>query len=135
MSGWRTATYTKALPQVKTHFWTWSSLLIFDCILFELSEMEERGRIPVDLPHEKPTTSYWQDPPDRIADLRTTVELPSHADYVVVGSGITGVCIAYNILAREPGANVVLLEARQACSGATGRNGNKTGIYTRSDQR
>lgn len=85
--------------------------------------MEERGKVPVGLPHVNPTTSYWRDPPDRIADLRTTVDLPSYADYVVVGSGITGACIAYNILERKPKAKVVLLEARQACSGATGRNG------------
>ena len=82
--------------------------------------MEERGKVPVGLPHVRPTTSYWQDPPARVADLRTTVELPSRADYVVVGSGITGARIAYNIIEREPDAKVVLLEARQACSGATG---------------
>lgn len=90
--------------------------------------MEERGEIPVGLPHERPTTSYWQSPLDSIADLTATPPLPSETDYVIVGSGITGACIAYNILERKPGAKVLLLEARQACSGATGRNGKKTSL-------
>lgn len=90
--------------------------------------MEVRGNIPVGLPHEVPTTAYWQIQPDPIADLRTTPALPSKTDYVVVGSGITGACIAYDILERQPGAKVLLLEARQACSGATGRNGKEASL-------
>lgn len=85
--------------------------------------MEERAKIPPGLPRKNPTVSYWQDPPDGIADLRTTEILPTSADYVVVGSGISGAFIALNILKAKPEAQVVLLEARSACSGATGRNG------------
>lgn len=88
--------------------------------------MEERGRVPVSLPHPNPTRSYWQNPPSDIAELRTTSFLPDQADYVIVGSGISGACVAYNILLRQPKASVILLEARQACSGATGRNGGHT---------
>ena len=88
--------------------------------------MEERGKIPTDLPHPNPTTSYWQNPPSDISDCRTTPQLPSTAEYVVIGSGISGSFIAYNLLEQYPGANVVMLEARQACSGATGRNGGHT---------
>jgi glycine/D-amino acid oxidase-like deaminating enzyme len=88
--------------------------------------MEARGSIPVSLPHANPTISYWQDPPSCIADLRSTPDLPGHADYVVVGSGISGACIAYDLLIHEPDASVLMLEARQACSGATGRNGGHT---------
>ena len=88
--------------------------------------MEERARIPPGLPREHPTTAYWQDPPSDIADLRTTPDLPSSADFVVIGSGISGACIAYNLLRKRPDASVVVLEARQACSGATGRNGGHT---------
>jgi hypothetical protein len=85
--------------------------------------MEERGIIPPGLPRPNPTIPYWQDPPDPIADVRTTDELPSTADYVIVGSGISGAAIAKNLLESRPNASVVMLEARQACSGATGRNG------------
>ncbi|KAK0254720.1 hypothetical protein LTR91_021143 [Friedmanniomyces endolithicus] len=88
--------------------------------------MEERARVPPGLPRSHPTVSYWQDPPADIADLRTTAELPAKADYVVVGSGISGSFIAYNILCKQPEASVVILEARQAASGATGRNGGHT---------
>lgn len=88
--------------------------------------MEGRAKIPPGLPRPNPTVSYWQDPPSDISNLRTTSELPRTADYVVVGSGISGSCIAYNTLAKHPGAQILLLEARQACSGATGRNGGHT---------
>lgn len=95
--------------------------------------MDERARIPVTLPRDNPTQSYWQDPPDDIADLRTTPNLPARADVVIIGSGITGAAVAWNLLqdvdstgrngigSMPPG--IVMLEARQACSGATGRNG------------
>ncbi|KAF2102864.1 FAD dependent oxidoreductase [Rhizodiscina lignyota] len=88
--------------------------------------MEARGRIPPTLPRQNPTVSYWHDPLASIANLRSTEELPQHADYVIVGSGVSGVCIAWNILEREKGAKVVMLEARTAVGGATGRNGGHT---------
>ncbi|KAK4547371.1 hypothetical protein LTR36_001027 [Oleoguttula mirabilis] len=88
--------------------------------------MEARGKIPPGLPRPEPTTSYWQDPPSDIANVRTTSELPATAYYVIIGSGISGSCIAYNLLSKHPDASVVMLEARQACSGATGRNGGHT---------
>ncbi|KAH0025351.1 FAD dependent oxidoreductase, partial [Aureobasidium melanogenum] len=88
--------------------------------------MEERARIPVDLPLPNPTTSYWQDPPDEIANLQTTKELPKYADYVIIGSGISGAAIAYNLIKKKPNSSILMLEARQACSGATGRNGGHT---------
>ncbi|KAK3316471.1 FAD dependent oxidoreductase-domain-containing protein [Apodospora peruviana] len=92
--------------------------------------MDERARIPVSLPRDGPTQSYWQDPPDAIADLRTTSELPNSADVVIIGSGITGAAVAWNLLQADDTQNkkrtIVMLEARQACSGATGRNGGHT---------
>lgn len=85
--------------------------------------MDKRVSIPVALPRKNPTVAYWQDPPDEIADLRSTPQLPESADVIIIGSGITGASIAYNILSRAPKTKIVILEARQACSGATGRNG------------
>lgn len=88
--------------------------------------MEENASRPVTLPHDNPTQSYWQEPPADIADLRTTVSLPGSADVVIIGSGITGAAIAWNFLQDandEKPRSTVMLEARQACSGATGRNG------------
>ena len=85
--------------------------------------MEQRASIPPGQPRSQPTVSYWQDPPDAIADHQTTTHLPEHADVVIIGSGITGATIAYDLLNVQPDVKVILLEARQAASGASGRNG------------
>lgn len=42
---------------------------------------------------------------------------------MIIGSGITGASIAHKLLAEQPNASILMLEARQASSGATGRNG------------
>lgn len=94
--------------------------------------MDERAKIPVTLPRDNPTQSYWQDPPDDIADLRTTPSLPDKTGTVIIGSGITGAAVAWNLLRDGSGngsstsPSIVMIEARQACSGATGRNGQLT---------
>lgn len=91
--------------------------------------MEAQASLPVGLPCPDPTQSYWQDPPDEIADLRTSA-LPETSDVVIIGSGITGAGVALHLLGHEseshPPQKIVMLEARQACSGATGRNGGHT---------
>jgi hypothetical protein len=108
--------------------------------------MEARSEIPVSLPHSKPTTSYWQDPPDaQVADYGAAAMLPGGVvDTVVIGSGITGAGVAWGLLSGgdEDSDNgicngynkgrVVLLEARQACSGATGRNGSPPSCFLHS---
>ncbi|TVY54829.1 putative oxidoreductase OrdL, partial [Lachnellula cervina] len=94
--------------------------------------MEARASIPVSLPHPSPTTSYWQDPPSPIAAHESSSRLPEEADVVIIGSGITGAAVAWNLLQkqvsehRRGGSKIVMLEARGACSGATGRNGGHT---------
>ena len=85
--------------------------------------MEVRAAVAPGLPRKCPTKSYWQDPADPVADHRSTPELPKSADIVIIGSGVSGCSIANNILDSQNGADVVLLEARQAASGASGRNG------------
>lgn len=68
--------------------------------------------------------SYWlqQVRSDPLLDHRTTEVLPKQADTVVVGSGISGTLIAKHHLQTWPEKSVVVLEAREFCSGATGRN-------------
>ena len=84
------------------------------------------------LPLSNPTTSYWQLPPDpEFSSYRQAATVPETADTVIIGSGITGACIAHNLLypelsssgEKQDAGKIVLLEAREACSGATGRNG------------
>lgn len=93
------------------------------------------------LPEPNPVSSYWIRNPHPLADLRSTPDLPQSRDFAVVGAGLAGVLTAYHILKAldaddhqhgNPGAQqegklgrprVVLLDARRACEGATGRNG------------
>jgi hypothetical protein len=91
--------------------------------------MDDRAAQKAELPHPNPTISYWQDPPSDIAQLQSTATLPQHPDYVIIGSGITGASIAWHLLDQAPGSDVVMLEARTACSGATGRNGKHLALW------
>jgi glycine/D-amino acid oxidase-like deaminating enzyme len=76
-------------------------------------------------PVPDPTESYWQVPEHRIANLRTTSKLPTSDtfDYVIIGSGMSGAAIAFKLLSRNPNLSILMLEARKAASGASGRNG------------
>ncbi|KAF2833592.1 DAO-domain-containing protein [Ophiobolus disseminans] len=68
--------------------------------------------------------SYWlqQVRCDPLLDHRTTETLPREADTVIIGSGISGTLVAKHLLETWPSKSVVVLEAREFCSGATGRN-------------
>ncbi|PSK42419.1 hypothetical protein B9Z65_4333 [Elsinoe australis] len=89
---------------------------------------------PAGLPHPHPSSSFWHTEPSALLQgHRSTRELPQEVDIVVVGAGITGASIAHHLLEPyrqhdESGANskapsVLLLDAREVCWGATGRNG------------
>ncbi|KAK7397807.1 hypothetical protein QQX98_012822 [Neonectria punicea] len=68
--------------------------------------------------------SYWLQSVqgDPLLDHLTTPELPLSADIVIIGSGMTGTLTAKHCIETWPEVKVVVLEARQFCSGATGRN-------------
>ncbi|KAF2709134.1 FAD dependent oxidoreductase-like protein [Pleomassaria siparia CBS 279.74] len=87
--------------------------------------MERRGRIPVSAPHPHPLPSYWHIPKSPLANHTSHLSTTPY-DYAIVGSGISGTLIAYNLLLSAPSASIVMLEAREACGGATGRNGGHT---------
>ncbi|KAJ7648591.1 FAD dependent oxidoreductase-domain-containing protein [Mycena polygramma] len=88
------------------------------------------------LPHPNPTHSFWTHSPgaNPLAGEGSTGPLTDAADVCIIGAGLTGVSAAYH-LARavkngrypmpEDGERVraVVFEARDFCSGATGRNG------------
>lgn len=92
----------------------------------------QRLAISPGIPVDNPCDSYWMSPPSPIAKHGSgpgTV-IPEYADVVIIGSGITGTSVARTLLDyddKHRGENrplhVVMLEARDACSGATGRNG------------
>ncbi|EJD04507.1 FAD dependent oxidoreductase [Fomitiporia mediterranea MF3/22] len=75
------------------------------------------------LPVPNPTHSFWHDVPSPIS-THIPDSLPRYADVVIIGSGITGASVARTLF-REGGSDlkVLMLEARETCSGATGRNG------------
>ncbi|KAK8223658.1 FAD dependent oxidoreductase-domain-containing protein [Phyllosticta capitalensis] len=80
------------------------------------------------LPVLSPTRPYWlENPPyPELVNIQSR-RLPNEADIVIIGSGITGVAVARTLLLeaerRGEKKRIVILEARQICSGATGRNG------------
>lgn len=72
------------------------------------------------LPTPESTHSFWHtQPSEALLGHRTTSVLPPTADIVVIGSGITGAFAARELVAG--GRRVLMLEAREACWGATGR--------------
>ena len=77
------------------------------------------------LPVSNATLSYWRTEPHRIDEYRSTEQLPAECDIAIIGSGMAGVATAYHLakLSGTPMPSMVMLEARQVCSGATGRNG------------
>ncbi|KAL7810753.1 FAD dependent oxidoreductase domain-containing protein [Trichoderma aethiopicum] len=108
----------------------------------------ERIRAGPFLPVEEPTEPFWmRDPPfpeigDVDRDVGEDEEEVEEVDVVVVGSGITGVSAVKTILelscsgasspeginddgkrAKATAPKIMVLEARQLCSGATARNG------------
>ncbi|SMY23060.1 unnamed protein product [Zymoseptoria tritici ST99CH_1A5] len=82
-------------------------------------------RRPCDLPNPESTSSFWHREPDPVlVGHRTTRDLPETADVAIIGSGMTGTSTAYSLLnGNDKPLKVVMLEAREACWGATGRNG------------
>ncbi|CAN9341373.1 unnamed protein product [Alternaria alternata] len=84
-------------------------------------------------------TSYWLKQPHPYAKLRTTPHLPVSCDIAIIGSGMAGILTAYHILqtshanfleAGTPMPHIVLLDARDLCSGATARNGGHSKVKT-----
>lgn len=86
--------------------------------------VRDRLRLTAGLPSTRPTTSAWQEPPASIAATQSAT-LPPVSDVVIIGSGVTGTSVANTLLSHPaaPKLRVTILEARTACSGATGRNG------------
>ncbi|PVG03141.1 FAD dependent oxidoreductase [Serendipita vermifera] len=101
---------------------------------------------PAPLPVSNPTKAFWTHPglssdwqinpndPEGNKNVNPYAKegsegpLTDDADIVIIGSGITGISIALELgkLVREAkngSIKVVILEARDFCSGATGRNG------------
>ncbi|KAI0089885.1 FAD dependent oxidoreductase [Irpex rosettiformis] len=84
-------------------------------------KLSKRLKSSPGLPVPNPTLPFWTVPKSKISS--DGKELPVHADIVIIGSGITGASVAYYLLSKNSALKIVILEARDVCSGATGRNG------------
>jgi hypothetical protein len=76
------------------------------------------------LPTPNSTKSFWHSEPSKyLLGHRTTSSLPTKADIVIIGSGISGSSAAYHLSQYDnvKDLSIVMLEAREACWGATGR--------------
>lgn len=75
-------------------------------------------------PVKDATTPFWRTQLDDLDNHRSTTELPAEADIVIIGAGYSGASVVHHLLEHKSRPlTVVILEAREACSGATGRNG------------
>ncbi|KAI1391455.1 FAD dependent oxidoreductase [Hypoxylon trugodes] len=82
----------------------------------------------MDRPYPVPnaTVPYWRTELHELDSHRSTEELPEKQDIIIVGAGFAGASIAHYLLKESPTSerpSITILEAREACSGATGRNG------------
>ncbi|EXM20527.1 hypothetical protein RAB80_009180 [Fusarium oxysporum f. sp. vasinfectum] len=70
-------------------------------------------------------TSFWRSSPGSLDNHRSTKELPSQCDILIIGAGYSGASLVTHMLSQPESKDksIVVLEARQLCSGATGRNG------------
>lgn len=99
-----------------------------------LTPSEPSGPFPV----PNATVPFWRTELHELDSHRSTAELPSKQDIAIIGAGFAGVTAAY-YLQKENSTNnnnspstspsITIFEAREACSGATGRNGNHTRPY------
>lgn len=94
------------------------------------STFSSRRMAPIEprLPVKNRLDSFWLSERDvELKAMRTTAEMPTAADVVIVGSGLSGAMMAYHLYrqAREQGRRirVVMLEADETCGSATARNG------------
>ncbi|KAK7688050.1 hypothetical protein QCA50_008420 [Cerrena zonata] len=84
-----------------------------------LDDVNKRLEQSPGIPVPNPSLAFWAVPK---AEILGDGELPETVDIVVIGSGITGTSFAYNLFKNEQSLKVLMLEARDVCSGATGRH-------------
>ncbi|KAI1024117.1 hypothetical protein LB504_005042 [Fusarium proliferatum] len=70
-------------------------------------------------------SSFWRSSPGSLDNHRSTKHLPSQCDILIIGARYSGASLVTHMLSQPESKDksIVVLEARQLCSGATGRNG------------
>lgn len=82
----------------------------------------EPGIVDPGTPIPRWTKPYWHNAPHRLANHQSAWPT-GITDILIIGSGMTGTSMAHTITSKRPDLNVVMVDARPLCSGATGRNG------------
>ncbi|KAJ5836293.1 FAD dependent oxidoreductase [Penicillium robsamsonii] len=75
-------------------------------------------------PHPNGTVPFWHLESQELHNFRSTPELPDESDIVIIGGGYSAAALVTHIQKQYPNhPSILVLEARQLCSGASGRNG------------
>ena len=77
------------------------------------------------LPIPSPSLSFWHRTTRAFQHLNANYQaaVPPSTKYLIIGSGITGALTAWELVkSGVKGDDVLIVEAREAVSGATGRN-------------
>ncbi|KAF1938598.1 FAD dependent oxidoreductase [Clathrospora elynae] len=90
--------------------------------------MSSSGQGTKPFPVADAVPSYWRKQVGPIDNHRSTEDLATQADIVIIGAGYVGASIVHHLIEEcvrydRPIPSILILEAREACSGATGRNG------------
>lgn len=78
-----------------------------------------------ELPLPAASLSYWHRNTRSFPHLNANAHnnVPSSVRYLIIGSGISGALTAWQLIQNGvSGQDILILEAREAVSGATGRN-------------
>ncbi|KUJ06814.1 FAD dependent oxidoreductase [Mollisia scopiformis] len=84
-----------------------------------------KGSLTLSAPLPNPCLSYWQRTTRAFPHLNINKSstLPSSSKYVIIGSGISGALTAFELTENGvDGKDIIILEAREAASGASSRN-------------
>lgn len=91
----------------------------------EPTQLPSEPQLEPSLPFPNSCLSYWHRTTRGFRHLNSnkTTSVPTSAQYVIIGSGIAGAYTAFTLLEAgiDPG-DVLILEAREAVSGSSGRN-------------
>ncbi|OBS17642.1 hypothetical protein FPOA_09378 [Fusarium poae] len=80
---------------------------------------------PKPFPPPNGMASFWRSSPGVLDNYRSTSQIPSECDIIIVGAGYSGASLVTHMvsLPEARDKSIVVFEARELCSGATGRNG------------
>ena len=89
------------------------------------SPIDATSHISKYLPVSNPGECFWSRDLHELNDHRSTENLPNHTDILIIGAGYAGISTTYHLVKDKNNSerSITILEARSACSGATGRNG------------